>query len=53
MAAFIKLANSIITDHNGFLDPVNMGLDTKIKTTCASHTEIWANQNMIGGYLKI
>jgi hypothetical protein len=41
------------TDHNGFIDPVNMGLDTNIKTTCASHTEIWAKNNLIDGHLQI
>jgi hypothetical protein len=40
MAAFTKLTNSINTALNGLLHPVNMGIETKIKSLCASHTEI-------------
>jgi hypothetical protein len=40
MAAFTKLTNSINTALNGFLDPEHMGIETKIKSVCASHTEI-------------
>jgi hypothetical protein len=40
MAAFDKLTNSINTAPNGFLDPENMGIETKMKSLCASHTEI-------------
>jgi hypothetical protein len=39
MAAFTRLANSINTTLNGFHNPGNMGLDTKIKV-CVSHTEV-------------
>jgi hypothetical protein len=39
MAVFTKLTNSVNTC-NGFLDPEHMGIETKIKTLCASHTEI-------------
>jgi hypothetical protein len=47
MAAFNKFANSINTALNGFLDHENMGIETKMKYLCASHTEI------TGGHFKI
>jgi hypothetical protein len=40
MAAFTKLTNSINTALAGFLHPENMGIETEIKSVCASHTEI-------------
>jgi hypothetical protein len=40
VSAYTTLANSIYNGLNGFLDSENMGLDTKIKSICASHTEI-------------
>jgi hypothetical protein len=40
LSAYTKLANSIYNALNGFLDPENMGLDTKIQSICASYTEI-------------
>jgi hypothetical protein len=38
--AFIQSADEINNALNGFIDPENMGLDTNIKSICASHTEI-------------
>jgi hypothetical protein len=40
MAVFTKLTNSINTAINGYLDPEHMGIETKLKSLCASHTEI-------------
>jgi hypothetical protein len=41
MAVFTKLDNII----NNALDPEHMDLDTKIKSMCASHTEIWTKHD--------
>jgi hypothetical protein len=40
MAAFTKLTKRSTTALNRFINPANMGLDTKIKSICAVQTEI-------------
>jgi hypothetical protein len=53
MDAITKSSNSIANAFNGYLDPENMDIDTKIKYMCASHTEIWAKHDLIGGHFEI
>jgi hypothetical protein len=50
MYGFNKLTNSICNALNEFIDSENMGLDTKIKSTCVSHTELGATHDLIGGH---
>jgi hypothetical protein len=53
MAAFTKLANDINTALNGFREPENMGIETKMKSLCASDTELEAKHDWNGGHFKI
>jgi hypothetical protein len=52
MAAFNKLTNSINTALNAFLYPENIGLDTKIKSVCVSHTDLLVNWILLADILK-
>jgi hypothetical protein len=52
MAAFKKLNNSINTAFYEFIYPENIGLDTKIKCVCVSHTDLWVNWISLSAILK-
>jgi hypothetical protein len=53
MDAITKSSNIIKNAFNGFLDHVHMGIDTNIQYMCASHTEILAKHDLIGGHFGI
>jgi hypothetical protein len=53
MAAFTNVANSINNTLNGFIDRETMGLDSKIKSIFASHTEKLEKHDLIGRHFKI